>query len=145
MSDICYNTVSADSTDNTVLGGGAMQNIFSGKSDVYVEVAERYERFIMLGILKDGDKLPSVRTAAGELGVNPNTVSKAFGILERDKVIYSLAGRGSFVAEIEKSNLKEKALADFEEAVCGAFAAGLTADELKEKIDSTAKKGTTKQ
>ena len=51
---------------------------FTGKRDVYLEVAERYEKYIKLGVLRDGDKLPSVRTAAGELGVNPNTVQKAY-------------------------------------------------------------------
>ena len=112
---------------------------------IYEQLCQKITELILKGELKPNDKIPSVRELAKELGVNPNTVSKAFGILERDKVIYSLAGRGSFVAEIEKSNLQEKALADFEEAVCDAFAAGLTADELKEKIDSTAKKGMTKQ
>ncbi|MBQ7784361.1 MAG: GntR family transcriptional regulator, partial [Oscillospiraceae bacterium] len=45
------------------------------------------------------DKLPSVRELAKELGVNPNTVSKAFQMLERDGIIYSLAGRGSFISD----------------------------------------------
>ena len=74
-----------------------MQNIFSGKSDVFVEVAERYENFIRLGILKDGDKLPSVRTAAGELGVNPNTVQKAYTLLEEKGLIRALPKKGAFV------------------------------------------------
>jgi len=108
MSDICYNTVSADGTDNTVLGGGAMQNIFSGKSDVYVEVAERYERFIMLGILKDGDKLPSVRTAAGELGVNPNTVQKAYSLLEEKGLIRALPKKGAFVTYSSAEGKEER-------------------------------------
>ena len=88
-----------------------MQNIFSGKSDVYVEVAERYERFIMLGILKDGDKLPSVRTAAGELGVNPNTVQKAYSLLEEKGLIRALPKKGAFVtySSVEgKEERKEK-------------------------------------
>lgn len=74
-----------------------MQNIFSGKSDVFVEVAERYENFIRLGILKNGDKLPSVRTAAGELGVNPNTVQKAYTLLEEKGLIRALPKKGAFV------------------------------------------------
>ena len=40
---------------------------FSGKSDVYVQIAEKYENYIKLGVLKNGEKLPSVRTAAEEL------------------------------------------------------------------------------
>ena len=74
-----------------------MPTVFSGKRDVYLEVAERYERFIRLGIMKDGDKLPSVRVAAGELGVNPNTVQKAYSLLEEKGLICSLPKKGAFV------------------------------------------------
>ena len=74
-----------------------MRNIFSGKSDVYIEVAERYERFIKLGVLANGDKLPSTRAAAGELGVNPNTVQKAYTLLEQKGLIRALPKKGAFV------------------------------------------------
>ena len=49
----------------------------SGKQDVYLEIASRYKEYISMGLLQEGEKLPSVRMAAGELGVNPNTVAKA--------------------------------------------------------------------
>lgn len=73
------------------------QNLFSGKRDVYLEVAERYERYIRLGVLRDGDKLPSVRTAAGELGVNPNTVQRAYAHLEEQGLICTMPKKGAFV------------------------------------------------
>ena len=73
------------------------QNIFSGKSDVYIEVAKRYEKYIRAGVLKDGDKLPSVRTAADELNVNPNTVQKAYAYLEEQGLIKTLPKKGAFV------------------------------------------------
>lgn len=84
----------------------------------------------MKGELKQNDKLPSVRELAKELGVNPNTVSKAFQMLEHDGIIYSLAGRGSFVAAVKTDSLKERALADFDIAVSEALKAGLSIDEL---------------
>lgn len=74
-----------------------MPMIFSGKRDVYLEIAERYEKYIKLGVLRDGDKLPSVRTAAGELGVNPNTVQKAYAHLETKGLICTLPKKGVFV------------------------------------------------
>lgn len=74
-----------------------MPRMFSGKRDVYLEIAERYARYIQLGILKDGDKLPSVRVAASELGVNPNTVQKAYTHLEEQGLICSLPKKGVFV------------------------------------------------
>lgn len=69
------------------------------------------------------------------MGVNPNTVSKAYQELERNKIIYSVSGRGSFVSAVEKSNLRENALAEFDRAVNDAIKAGLTPDELKNRID----------
>ena len=50
-----------------------MAKSFFTKRDVYLEIAERYEKYITLGVIKTGERLPSVRVAAGELGVNPNT------------------------------------------------------------------------
>ena len=69
----------------------------TGKRDVYIEVAERYEKYIRLGVLRDGEKLPSVRVAANELGVNPNTVQKAYTLLEEKGLICSLPKKGDFV------------------------------------------------
>lgn len=74
-----------------------MANLFSGKREVYLQIAERYANFIRIGVLQDGDKLPSVRVAAGELGVNPNTVQKAYSYLEEQGLICSLPKKGVFV------------------------------------------------
>lgn len=76
-----------------------MQLNFSGKQDVYLEIAERFKEYIKLGVYKDGDKLPSVREAAGELGVNPNTIAKAYSILEKEGLICSLPKKGAFVTQ----------------------------------------------
>ena len=62
-------------------------------------------------------------------------MSKAYQELERNKIIYSVSGRGSFVSAVEKSNLRENALAEFDRAVNDAIKAGLTPDELKNRID----------
>ena len=74
-----------------------MALVFKGKQDVYLEVAARYKEYIKLGIIKVGEKLPSVRTVAGELGVNPNTVAKAYSVLESEGFIKSLPKKGAFV------------------------------------------------
>ena len=70
---------------------------FSSKRDVYLEIAERYEKYITLGVIKSGEKLPSVRTAATELRVNPNTVQRAYALLEEKGLIRSLPKKGAFV------------------------------------------------
>ncbi len=74
-----------------------MQARFSGKQEVYLEIAERYKEYIRLGIIKNGEKLPSVRVAAGELGVNPNTVARAYSCLEADGYIRALPKKGAYV------------------------------------------------
>lgn len=80
------------------------RSIFSGKNDVYIEVAKRYEKFIRVGVLKDGDRLPSVRTAAGELNVNPNTVQRAYAYLEEIGLVTTLPKKGVFVCYTSNEN-----------------------------------------
>ena len=74
-----------------------MQLNFSGKQDVYLEIAEKYKEYIKLGIIKNGEKLPSVREAACEISVNPNTVARAYSKLEEEGYIKSLPKKGAFV------------------------------------------------
>ena len=74
-----------------------MDNIFSGKRDVYIEIADRYEKYITLGVIKPGEKLPSVRIAATEFRVNPNTVQRAYTLLEERGFIRSMPKKGAFV------------------------------------------------
>ncbi len=76
-----------------------MSNIlnFSGKQDVYIELAGRYKQYILSGIYKNGDKLPSVRVVATELSVNPNTVAKAYSLLESEGYIVALPKKGAYV------------------------------------------------
>ncbi|MBO5870258.1 MAG: GntR family transcriptional regulator [Clostridia bacterium] len=106
---------------------------FTGKRDVYLEVAERYEKYIKLGVLRDGDKLPSVRTAAGELGVNPNTVQKAYSHLESKGLICTLPKKGVFVTSNQDENGKKridilKTLNEYKEQ-------GVSYSELKEYLE----------
>lgn len=75
-----------------------MQATFSGKREIYLEVAEKYESYIKLGILAPGEKLPSVRAAAVEMGINPNTMARAYSYLEERGLIYSLPKKGVYVS-----------------------------------------------
>lgn len=74
-----------------------MQTRFTGKQDVYLEIAEQYKEYIKLGIIKNGEKLPSVRALAGELSVNPNTVARAYATLEDEGYVCALPKKGAFV------------------------------------------------
>ena len=105
------------------------------RTPIYEQLYKKVTELIVDGTLNANDKLPSVRELAKELGINPNTVSKAFQMLERDKIIYSLAGRGSFISNADASLVKAKASIDFENAVTEAKRAGLKKDELINRVE----------
>lgn len=65
---------------------------------IYEQILENVELLIISGALLKDEQLPSVRAVAKDLAVNPNTIQKAYGLLEERGIIYSRPGRGSFVA-----------------------------------------------
>ena len=66
---------------------------------IFEQIAESYRMQIMRGILEPDEQMPSVRTLAAELATNPNTVQKAYSLLEMEGYIYTVKGRGAFVAD----------------------------------------------
>lgn len=99
---------------------------------IYDQIVGGILRLKAVGALSAGDKLPSVRSLALEIGINPNTVQKAYGILESSGVIYSVAGKGSFLSGDENAMelITASARSEFSQAVRRAKIAGLTAEEL---------------
>ena len=65
---------------------------------IYTQIGDGIREQIRTGILQPGDKLPSVRVAAGDLGVNPNTVQRAYTLLEEQGLICMLPKKGAYVA-----------------------------------------------
>ena len=78
-----------------------------GKETIYEQIKAQIIKFINAGVLKPNDKLPSVRELASDLGINPNTVQKAYQELEQAGYIYSVFKKGSFISDI---NVKDKDL-----------------------------------
>lgn len=75
---------------------------------IYEQLKNSTLELIHNGILKADDPMPSVRALARELGVNPNTIQKAYQDMERDEIIYAISGRGSFVkANTEENSLRQ--------------------------------------
>ncbi|MBQ9111049.1 MAG: GntR family transcriptional regulator [Oscillospiraceae bacterium] len=109
------------------------------RTPIYEQLYKKVVELILKGVLNEQDKLPSVRSLATELSVNPNTVAKAYNLLERDGIIYSLAGRGSFVAKPDKLVAQEHILESFDNSVHDALEMGITPDTLTQRIDSIAK------
>lgn len=72
---------------------------------IYEQVVKKLQELMLLGVLEEDDQMPSVRSLAMELSINPNTIQRAYGELERQGYIYMVKGRGSFVGSIRR--LKE--------------------------------------
>jgi GntR family transcriptional regulator len=66
---------------------------------IYEQIVEKFKLLILKGILQKDEQMPSVRSLAVELAINPNTIQKAYMELERQGYIYTVKGRGNFVAE----------------------------------------------
>ena len=103
---------------------------------IYEQLYRKVIELILKGVLTEQEKLPSVRSLATELSVNPNTVAKAYSLLERDGIIYSLSGRGSFIAKPDKLLAQERILKDFDTAVSHALEIGIDTQTLQKRIQT---------
>lgn len=78
---------------------------------LYVQIVDDVRRALVLGSLTVDDALPSVRQLAGELRVNPNTVSQAYRELEREGVVEVRRGQGTFIVKASVNGTQRRALA----------------------------------
>ncbi|MBR3750386.1 MAG: GntR family transcriptional regulator [Clostridia bacterium] len=111
-----------------------MPKYLSGRRDVYMDVVERFERYIRLGILVNGDKLPSVRAVAEDMGINPNTVQKAYVYLESKNLLRAVPKKGVYVIYGE-----EKSTNDVYEAVYTIRKSGVDKKVLLEVVEEVYK------
>lgn len=79
-----------------------------GRPNVYESIVCGIKRDIELGILREGDRLPSCREMALKLGVNPNTVQRAYSALEGEGLIYTLPKKGVYVADKKREDSAEE-------------------------------------
>ena len=95
-----------------------MINIDSRSSKpIFEQIVDAIKESIIKGLLKPGDKLPSVRELSVEIMVNHNTVSKAYIELERQRVIETVKGRGTFVPKDYRPKVDEYRMEKLKEAI----------------------------
>ena len=101
---------------------------------IYEQLYRSVTKMAAAGVMEADEKLPAVRALAMELGINPNTVQKAYQMLERDGVIYSVPGKGSFIAGENEAMEQQKELGrqKLREAIGYALDCGLSAETLGE-------------
>ena len=71
---------------------------YQNRKPIYEQIVERFQMLIVKGILEPDSQMPSVRALATELSINPNTIQKAYAVLEQEGYIYPIKGRGNFVS-----------------------------------------------
>ena len=104
---------------------------------VYEQIVDYYEELILTGAMQPDDRIPSVRQTAAEWSINPNTIQKAFSILEERGYIYAVSGRGNFVAEtgdLLKQRI-ERFLEDEEKNIREAKAFGVKKSQMEDILN----------
>lgn len=103
---------------------------------IYEQIQSELRRLMLTGALPPGSCLPSVRELAGQLAINPNTIQRAYRELEADGYILSVAGKGSFVAQVDQiaEQQKKQAVGAFLAAAQRLRALGLTQAQLTQLL-----------
>ncbi len=109
-----------------------------GRGAIYQQLREEVVRLCSLGVLKPDDQLPSVRALARDLGINPNTVAKAYSQLEAEGITYSVPGKGSFISgdTVRMGEVRRKMLEEFTEETKKARSLGFSQEELQKIIET---------
>lgn len=115
------------------------------RQPIYEQMLMKVSELIAVGALAPDTQLPSVRTLARDLGVNPNTVQKAYQELERRGIIYSVTGKGSFVASGSSAGdvLRSRSLEKLTGALEEGKRAGLSKADAEQAVDAVYEQNST--
>lgn len=105
---------------------------------IYEQLMERIKELIIQGVMKPDERLPSVRSLARELAINPNTIQRTYRELEGEHYIYSLPGKGSFVNRMAGQENKERVedlSRQFRQLAGELFYLGLTKEQLMALVE----------
>lgn len=110
---------------------------YQNRAPIYEQIVKRFQTLILKGILPPGSQMPSVRSLAMELSINPNTIQKAYTALEQQGYIYPVKGRGNFVTENDAllEQKKENFLDKLREILEEGIELGITKKECERVLD----------
>ncbi len=99
---------------------------------IYEQVKDSLRRSIITGMIGQDEKVPSVREAASQLAINPNTIQRAYRELETEGYIYSVPGKGSFAGECmeAKATRKSELFSEIDGRVVDLVHLGVTGNEI---------------
>ncbi len=110
---------------------------YQSRTPIYEQIILEVERYVALGILKPNEQLPSIRDLANTLGINPNTVKKAYSELENKGVIVTISTKGTFIKEDITSVINKKfdeKILDIKNIICELEKMGHTKEEILKKL-----------
>ena len=81
---------------------------YKDRRPLYQQIMDKIEEAAVRGLIKPDEQLPSVRSLAADLAINPNTIQRAYAELEKKDITYSVPGKGSFLAKSQNSILQER-------------------------------------
>ncbi len=104
---------------------------------IYTQICDGFRDQIRAGILRTGDKLPSVRELATELTINPNTIQRAYRELELQGWVASVPGKGSFVCGVPNAmeTEEQKLLREYDRIAQRLLQMGITAEDLAARLN----------
>lgn len=105
------------------------------REPIYLQLEKQIIKLINLGVYDINSPLPSVRSMACELGVNPNTVAKAYKELEQQQVIYTVVGKGVYVSVNNTDRIKKLAEEQFKAVLSELKSCGLKREEVIEMVN----------
>lgn len=116
---------------------------YRDRRPIYEQIVERFQELMISGAMEQDSQLPSVRSLAMDLSINPNTIQRAYAELERRGYIYSVKGKGSFVADssILKDSKREAVFKKQEEVALEAALLKVERKKLYDIIDQIYDKG----
>jgi GntR family transcriptional regulator len=109
------------------------------RTPVYEQLIRQTERFVLTGVFRPLEQVPSVRALSVELGINPNTIQKAYSQMEASGILQSVPGKGRFVTEKAKDIIgkqRREQLDILREKLKEFSVAGITRAEIEECLDS---------
>lgn len=108
---------------------------------IYLQIVNSIKHQVATGRLKPGEQLPTVRELATDLRINPNTVARAYDVLDGDTVITTQQGRGTYVRErpdaAHLTRMRQEQLKGVMDNIVGhALSQGYTADEIRDAFNA---------
>ena len=115
----------------------------SSSTPIYQQIVDSVKEGILKGLIEPEEKLPSVRELAKMMTLNPNTIQKAYKELERQKVIVTLRGKGTYISSDYKPRKDEDKLMElkdlFKKGIVEAHYMGLKEKDILKMIEGLLK------